>query len=273
MKPGDRRRQTVNLAKWDESVPLHVASESYNVPAFLKGRESLERLELKELGPVRGRSLLHLQCHFGMDTLSWARHGAVVTGVDFSPAAVREARKLARAAGLRARFVRSNIYDLPKLALGEFDIVYTAKGAICWLPDLSEWARIVRRQLRPGGKFYLLEDHPIADAYDNERTTTELKIISPYFRPDAMRGVYDGTYATAKRMRHRVSYSWIHPVSEVLTALLDAGLLLEMVHEFPYSYWHKFPFMRRDRKGYWWLTEGSGTLPLMWSVRARAPAE
>jgi SAM-dependent methyltransferase len=272
MRSGDRRRQAVNLAKWDESVPLHVASPSYDVPAFLAGRNTLEPIEIQEVGSVRGKSLLHLQCHFGMDTLSWARRGADVTGIDFSPAAVREARRLARATGLPGRFVRSNVYDLPSKHLGRFDVVYTAKGAICWLPDLSEWGRIIRAHLAPGGRFYLLEDHAVSDLFENDGPVRELTLAHPYFLGRALREEYDGTYATKVRMRHRVSYSWIHPVSEVLGALLDAGLILESVHEFPYTYWRKFPFMREDRRGYWRLTAGHGTVPLMWSVQARAPA-
>ncbi len=271
MRATDRRRQTVNLAKWDESVPLHVASPSYDVPGFLKGRNTLEEVEVRELGPVRGKSLLHLQCHFGMDTLSWARLGAQVTGVDFSPAAVRQARQLARRAGLPARFVRSNLYDVPAKKLGTFDVVYTAKGAICWLPDLTAWGRIIRQHLRPGGVFYFLEDTAISDLFENEGPVEDLRFVHSYFRRDAIREEFDGTYATDRKMRHRVSYSWIHPTSEVLGALLDAGLLLEAVHEFPFSYWRKFPFMRQDTRGYWHLTRDDGRIPLMWSIRARAP--
>lgn len=272
MKPGDRRRQAINLAKWDESVPLHVASPSYDVPSFLQGRNTLERLEVRELGPVRGRSLLHLQCHFGMDTLSWARLGAKVTGIDFSPAAIRQARRLARTTGLKARFVRSNLYDVPAHRLGAFDIVYTAKGAICWLPDMSAWARIIRSHLRPGGVFYLLEDHAISDLFENDGPVKDLQLVNSYFSPSPLREEFDGTYATKVRMRHRVSYSWVHPVSEVVDALLDAGMQLEWIHEFPYTYWRKFPFMRQDRQGFWHLTERDGQLPLMWSLRARAPS-
>lgn len=271
MKAGDRRRQAVNLAKWDESVPLHVASASYDVPSFLKGRNTLERLEIKEVGSVRRKSLLHLQCHFGMDTLSWARLGARVTGIDFSPAAIRQARRLATRTGIPSRFLRSNIYDVPALSLGTFDIVYTAKGAICWLPDLAAWARIIRQHLAPGGLFYLLEDHPMSDVFGNDGPVRELVLVHRYFQPGALREEYDGTYATSQRMRHRVSYSLIHPVSEVLGALLAAGMVVEQVHEFAYTYWKKFPFMQEDARGYWHLSKDDGMVPLMWSVRARAP--
>jgi SAM-dependent methyltransferase len=271
MRAADRERMGVNQQKWDESVPLHVASSSYDVPSFRRGRTTLRPLEIAEMGPVRGRSLLHLQCHFGLDTLSWARRGAVVTGVDFSPTAVATARLLAEECRIPATFVESNLYDLPAHLRGRFDRVYTAKGVLCWLPDLSAWGRLVARYLRPGGRFYLLEDHPFSDIFDNDSGVRRLVQIDPYFRREARRGVYDGTYATKVRMKHRVSFDWIHPVSEILSALLDAGLRLEFVHEFPYTYWKKFPFMRRDREGWWHLTRGDGMIPLMWSVRATLP--
>jgi SAM-dependent methyltransferase len=263
----DRRRMEVNRRKWDESVPLHMDSPDYDVPSFRRGRLTLHPLEIREVGPVRGRSLLHLQCHFGMDTLSWARLGARVTGTDFSGPA-----SLAEELGIPATFVRSNVYDLPKALDGEFDIVYTAKGAIGWLPELRPWGSVIARFLKSGGRFYLLEDHPASDVFCNAPGTKDLVFESPYFGGRPQRWVTDGTYATKVRMKHRVSYGWNHSVSEVLTALLGAGLRLEAVHEFPYSFWKKFPFMRRGRDGWWHLKRRAGAVPLMWSVRATKPA-
>lgn len=263
---------SVNRRKWDESVPLHVSSAMYDVPSFLRGRSTLRPLELREVGPVRGRSLLHLQCHFGLDTLSWARLGAEAVGVDFSLPAIRAARKLARRAGVEARFLRSNVYDLPKVLDEQFDIVYTAKGALCWLPDIDRWAEVVARFLRPGGTFYLLEDHPVGELFRNEKGTTALELEIPYFRGEALRGEYDGTYATDAKMKHRVSYEWIHPVSHVLSALIDHGINIVSVREFPYSYWRRFSFMTEDRKGWWHLPQEKGLIPLIWSVKGfRSP--
>ncbi|MGP8078771.1 MAG: class I SAM-dependent methyltransferase [Thermoplasmata archaeon] len=269
MKAVDQRRMNVNRRKWDESVPLHFAAPSYDVPSFLRGRSTLEPLEVREMGPVRGKTLLHLQCHFGLDTLSWARRGATVTGVDFSLPAIRAARRLARQAGLAARFVRSNVYDLPEVLEGTFDIVYTAKGATCWLPDLGRWAEVVARYLRPGGRFYLLEDHPVAEIFPNDTGVTRLEPKVRYLDPRALREEYDGTYATDVKMKHRVTYSWIHPVGEMLSSLISAGLDIESVREYPYSYWRRYPFMTRDRQGYWHLAAEEGLVPLMWSVTAR----
>jgi SAM-dependent methyltransferase len=268
MKVNDRRRMVVNRRKWDESVPLHVASRVYDVPSFLQGRSTLHSVEVKEVGPVRGKSLLHLQCHFGLDTLSWARRGARVTGIDFSLPAVRAARRLARQAGIRARFIQANVYDTPDVLDERFDIVYTGKGAMCWLPDIDAWARVLSRLVRPGGRFYLLEDHPVAEVFPNDPPITRLLPKDRYFGSRALREEYDGTYATREKMTHKVSYSWIHPVSETLSALIRHGLGIASVREYPYSYWRRYPFMKEDGRGYWHLTQQEGVIPLMWSVTA-----
>lgn len=260
----------VNRMKWDESVPLHRDSPVYDVPSFLAGRSTLEPLEIAEIGPVRGRSLLHVQCHFGLDTLSWARRGARVTGVDYSPAAIAAAREMALRSGLPARFLLSNVYDLPKQLAGRFDVVYTAKGVLCWLPDMEAWARRLAGYLRPGGRLYLLEDHPLSDLYGEDRGSG-LRLEIPYFLGRARREVFDGTYATSVRMRHRTSYMWIHPIGEVVSALAGAGLRLEFLHELPYSYWKKFPSMRPRRGGGWVLPKGQARLPLAYSLRAVRP--
>jgi SAM-dependent methyltransferase len=262
----------INRLKWDESVPLHVASPLYDVPAFRVGGETLESLELEELGHVRGLSLLHVQCHFGLDTLSWARHGARVTGVDYAPAAVATARELARETGTPARFVESNVYDLPKRLRGHFDIVYTAKGALCWLPDLERWARILGGFLRPGGRLYVLDDHPLSDLYGEDRSKG-LRLEASYFRGRARREYYDGTYATSVRMRHRTSYSWIHPLGELVSAITGARLRVDYMHEFPYTYWKKFPSMVKRPGGGWQLPKKDVQLPLMFSLQATKPAD
>ncbi len=262
----------VNRRMWDESVALHVAARSYDVPGFLRGRLSIHRLEIEQVGPVRGRSLLHLQCHFGLDALSWARLGARVTGVDFSPPAIAAARQLASSTDIEARFVESNVYELRRKLRGKFDIVYTGKGALCWLPDLAAWAGTVAHFLKPGGRFYFLEDHPSSDVYENDWSTRELVLRIPYFGGRAFRDESEGTYAAPDaKLQNALSFSWIHPVSEVLGSLINAGLRIVSVCEYPYTYWRKFPFTRRGRDGWWHLTNGAGMIPLMWSVTAEQP--
>src|SRR5512139_2419139 len=152
--------QQANLALWNEWAEINVKSREYDVAGFLAGKSSLKSIELEELGEVAGKTLLHLQCHFGLDTLSWARRGAAVTGVDFSDKAVGLAQALAREAGLEARFICSDLYALPEVLSGQFDIVYTSYGVLCWLRDLEQWAELIAHFLKPGGVFYIADFHP-----------------------------------------------------------------------------------------------------------------
>ena len=263
----------VNHRMWDESVPLHVASRSYDVPGFKRGRNPLLPCEIDALGSVRGKRLLHLQCHFGMDTLSWARLGARVTGVDYSAPAIEAATRLAAEIGVPARFVRSDVYRAASHVDGHFDVVYTGKGALCWLPDLGPWAKTVAHFLKPGGRLFYLEDHPMAEVHEWGTAEKDLVRRQRYFRRTPGRDETPGTYAapTAK-MRNVVTYWWMHPISDAINALTAAGLRVESVREFPYTYWHRFPTMHRDRQGYWHLNDGEGTLPLMYYVVARKPS-
>ena len=150
-----------NRALWDEWTSIHVRSEFYDVESFKRGGIRLRPYELEEIGDVAGKDVLHLQCHFGLDTLSFARLGARVTGADFSAPAIAQARALAEELGLDARFVQSNLYDLPSTLQGDFDVVYTSRGVIGWLPDLDRWAEVAAHFVRPGGIFYITEGHPV----------------------------------------------------------------------------------------------------------------
>ncbi|MGA2663636.1 MAG: class I SAM-dependent methyltransferase [Nitrososphaerales archaeon] len=274
MRRADREFMAANRRMWDESVPLHIASRFYDVAGFKKaGRLTLYPIEVHDVGTVRGKSLLHLQCHFGMDTLSWARLGAQVTGVDFSRPAITAARELADELGLPGRFVESNIYDLVRHLRARFDVVYTGKGSLCWLPDLSRWARTIAHFLKPNGVFYLLEEHPIATVYDNEPATRRLKFRYEYFGKQALRDESEDTYAAPDaKLQNALSFEWIHPVSDVLGSLIGTGLEVDSVKEYPYTFWRRFPFMHREDDGWWHLNADDKMIPLMWSVRARKPA-
>ncbi len=262
---------------WDELVPMHRASEFYDVASFLAGKTSLLPLELREMGDVAGQSLLHLQCHFGMDTLSWARLGARVTGVDYSPAAIRQARELAREAGLDGRFIESaveTLLDHPEWDAAErFDRVYTSYGALCWLPDLRPWAEVIVQSLRPGGTFYMAEVHPYSFSLD--RTPEGKMVVSFAYlpQPEPMRWESDDSYATGTAPReHKVTYEWSHGLGEIVTALLNAGLVLEFLHEWPFSCFQALPGMERDADGTWRMT-GEERVPFLFSLRARKPLE
>jgi len=259
-----------NRRHWDELVPIHVRSQFYDVASFKAGKTSLKRLELEELGDVRGQSLLHLQCHFGLDTLSWAREGAIVTGVDFSEPAIETARVLAAECGIDAQFVQSDVYLLPEKLVGTFDIVFASYGALCWLPELKRWAKIVAHFLRPGGTFYIVEFHAMSGVFITDSDVTDLVVREPYFPIDEPLAFEDdGSYADRDaKIENRLTYSWPHPVSEIVTSLIEAGLRIEVLHEFPFTTKQWFPFMEQDSDGRWHLTKHDGSVPLLYSIKA-----
>ena len=264
-------RLAVNRQNWNERVPVHAASDFYGVDRFKAGAISLNDVEREEVGPVAGKSLLHLQCHFGMDTMSWSRLGARATGVDFSNAAIELARGLNAELGLDTRFICSNVYDLPEALDEQFDVVYTASGVLVWLPDLTAWAEVAARFLKPGGTFYLFEGHPLCHIFadDGELEDTELRVRNPYF-PDPDGTFYggDGYSYAGDQPIPSPSYEWRHSMAEILNALLDAGLRLQFLHEFPFSNYRALPGMARCRDGWWRLPERNASIPQMFSLKA-----
>ncbi len=262
-----------NMAVWDELTGVHAASAFYDVEGFKAGRQTLTTIELDELGPDvgEGTTLLHLQCHFGLDSLSWARRGAIVTGVDFSPEAVALARRLADEVGLsrRARFVQTDIYDLPAVLQGPFDVVFSSWGVLMWLDDLERWADVVARFVRPGGVFYLAEYHPLAFLVDDGPHADELRLTYPYFQGrEPLRFDEPGSYADPSAVtRHTVTYEWQHGFAEVVTPLLRRGLRLDFLHEFPVARGLRLPFLEQDEDG-WQRVKGRGDdLPLSYSLK------
>ena len=258
----------VNRKRWNELVDIHAKSGEYRLDEVLAGGSSLHSLELEALGDVSGKSLLHLQCHFGLDTLSWARLGARVTGVDFSETAVELAKSVAERTKLEAEFVRCNIYDLPDHLDGVFDVVYTSYGVLPWLHDLEGWARIVSRYLRPGGTFFIAEFHPLIWVFDDEHPS-DLRVRYGYWRreePEYYEG--DGSYADPDaKLENRGSYEWAYPLGDVVNALVGAGLVILELKEYPYSVDNtQLSFMERGEDGYSRLP--SDPLPLMFSLRA-----
>ncbi|MBA9004503.1 class I SAM-dependent methyltransferase [Thermomonospora cellulosilytica] len=261
---------TVNKALWDERVPIHLASDFYDVAGFKAGGQALREFELAEVGEVAGRRLVHLQCHFGLDTLSWARRGAQVTGLDFSEKAVEAARALADEVGLPARFVTADVYDAPTVLGETYDIVYTGLGALCWLPDIDRWARVVASLLHPGGFAYLAEFHPFADTLDDAEGRT---VAFDYFAEGPQ--VWDepgmGSYADPQApVRHTRSIEFAHGLGEVVTALATAGLRIDFLHEHDHTLWQRFSTLERHGIAYR-IPEGRPRIPLMYSLRATKP--
>ena len=276
----DRYREA-NRARWDQSVAVHAASDFYRVDDFLAGESKLLRLDLDEVGDVEGKSLLHLQCHFGLDTLSWARLGADVVGVDFAPTAVETARELASQANLSAEFIESELYASPDVLsdrLGAFDIVYVNLGALCWLPDIAGWARVCAGFLREGGTLYVRDVHPVTQTLDDDSASGDLRLMYPYFETESpLHWSGDGDYADPTvKMTHQDSYEWNHSLGEIVTAVIDAGLQIEFLHEQDWTVYRALPWLVETERGIWRLPERAGEadrrLPLMFSLGAIRPS-
>jgi SAM-dependent methyltransferase len=259
-----------NKRRWNELVAIHAKSAEYDLDGFLAGKSSLHQVELDALGDVSGKSLLHLQCHFGLDTISWSRLGAKATGVDFSETGIEFAQKLAKRVGTDTRFICSNIYDLPQVLDEQFDIVFTSFGVLCWLGDIEAWGRVITSYLKPGGLFLIVEGHPILWVFDDEHPT-DLKIKYSYWHTKApMRWDTDGTYVeTEIKSKHTVTYEWQHTISDVLNAVITSGLTILEVKEYPFIPWKPYPMAKKDETGNWRLD--GDPIPLCWSVKAQKP--
>lgn len=256
-----------NQHLWDEWTDLHEQSPLYKVKEFKAGASTLRPIERAELTYVAGKTLLHLQCHFGLDTLSWARAGAIVTGVDLSERSIARARSLSAELNLPATFVCSDLFDLPNALAGQFDIVYTSYGVLNWLPDLQRWAAVVAHFLKPGGIFYIVEFHPFSRVFDSD--SAELKVANPYFFvEEPFRFEIQGSYA-AEAATPLHGYNWNHSLSEVFNALIAAGLGIECFNEFPFTLRERIAGMVQGEDGLWRLTRQHNMVPLLFSLQAR----
>jgi SAM-dependent methyltransferase len=264
-----------NRARWNELTAIHARSAFYDVDGFRAGKCALRPLEVDELGDVAGTSLLHLQCHFGLDTLSWARRGARVTGVDFAERAIDRARALASETGLAADFVCANVYDLPHVLHDTFDVVFTSYGVLSHLPDLMRWGQVIAHFLKPGGVFYLVEIHPFALALDDRGDRDSLRVGYDYFHTEEpLRWESTSTYADRTATVHNtVSYEWAYSLGDVINAVVGAGLRLDFLHEFPFCCCDLLPMLERGADGWYRLPRGMPSVPLLFSLKAqRQPA-
>ena len=274
MAESEQDWRCANRANWDERVAIHLAADPYEVDSLRAGQGRLNPIEEAELGPVDGLRVLHLQCHFGRDSLTLASRGAKLTGLDFSAPAIAAARRLATELGLteRTRFVEADLYDAPA-AIGEpdaFDLGFVTWGAICWLPDIRRWAEIVAHFLKPGGALYLAEGHPAALVLDDAapRHGAMPGWFVPYFSDGPL--IFDDPrdYAddTARLVNAR-TYEWLHPLGEVVSAVIDSGLTPCWLHEHDAVPWRMFEFLVEDAEGmYRWPDQR--WLPLSFSLRA-----
>jgi SAM-dependent methyltransferase len=270
LEPGSTEYQELNRAWWDERVPIHAGSGFYDLEGFVAGRDTLQPLEVQALGDVAGLDLVHLQCHLGLDTLSWARRGARVTGLDFSAPAIEVATDLATRIGADdARFVVADVYDAVEVLSQDYDVVYQSLGSLNWHPDLVRWASVVDALLRPGGRYFLLESHPMSWVLDDAGEHVE---HGYFFDPAGDRWDDAGTYADlSAETEANASLEFRHPMSDVIRALLGAGLALERFDEHPYTVHEQWPWLEERGHRTWWAPEGRHAMPLMYSLLARKP--
>ncbi len=259
-----------NRANWHDRVGVHVRSQFYDVEQWLRDAPGPRPRELDALGNVEGQTLVHLQCHFGMDTLQWARAGATVTGVDLSPVAIEEATALAARAGLadRARFVCTNVYDAPEALAGErFDVVYVSLGALCWLPDVARWGEVVASVIAPGGRLYLHEVHPLNDCLDDE----EHVIYSYFEEPDRpFVGDWDTSYTDGGTLAATRTYQWNHSIGETVMALINQGLVIDSLIEHDWTVFRRFPWLVETSRGHFVFPADRPRMPLSFTLLAHA---
>ncbi|MBA3823312.1 MAG: class I SAM-dependent methyltransferase [Ktedonobacterales bacterium] len=256
----------INQATWNTWVDHDTQSEHHqDVARFRSTGSSLHSLEVHELGDVAGKTLLHLQCNMGADTLSWAQRGAQVTGIDLSDRAIAKAQELATASNTPARFITTDLYALPDHLSEQFDIVFTSYGVLWWLADLQRWALIVAAFIKPGGTFYMVDMHPFTNCLAVAETAPlSFTVVAPYAHPTEPLQVLSGTPDASVR-------TWTYSLGEVVTALMQAGLHLTFVHEHSMQFYQQFAVLERDADGWWRWPPATQPLPLLFSLKAEKP--
>lgn len=254
----------MNRKIWNEKTEVHIRSPFYDNENFLKGKSTLKPVELSLLGDPEGKRILHLQCHFGQDSISLARMGALVTGIDLSDQAIRRANEFARLTNMNARFICCNIYDLKDHLQDKFDIVFTSYGTITWLPDLARWAETVSHYLRPGGKFIMVEFHPVVWMFDEAFE----KIGYNYFNTGPIVESETGDYADRNALIGYPFAGWNHGIGEILNSLIACGLELSSFEEFNYSPYNCFRDTLEIEPGKFQIKHLEGKIPMLYAIAA-----
>lgn len=255
----------VNKKWWDNITSVHAKSSLYNLKKFGKSATSLQTVELQELGTIKGKTILHLLCHFGMDSLSLARKGARVTGVDLSSQSILLAKSLSQELKIPADFICSDVYTLDKKLDKKFDIIFMSYGVLLWLSDLKKFGKILNRFLKKGGIFYIVELHPFTNilSYD-------FKLQYDYFDKGPFLDDADGSYTNWNEKTKGITYEWSYTISDIFEMLKDNGFELEFFHEFPFTMYNQFPgFMKKNKKGQYVLKNKKIQMPLLFSLKAR----
>ena len=253
-----------NKELWNQKTEYHIKSDFYDMNSFLNNKNSLQTIELDLLGDISGKKILHLQCHFGQDTLSLGNFGANVTGVDLSDNAIKKAKNLAKETNINANFICCNIYDLPKHLNEKFDIIFTSYGTIGWLPDLNKWAQLISNFLKPNGKFVFVEFHPVVWMFDDDFK----KIKYRYFKSDAIIEIEEGTYADREASIKTESITWNHSLSEVINSLITSGLEINKFDEYDYSPYNCFNNTTKISKNKFRIKHLDNKIPMVYSVVA-----
>lgn len=254
----------INKETWNKKTAIHIASDFYNNEAFLNGKSSLNSFEIDLLGDVSQKKILHLQCHFGQDTLSLARLGAKVTGIDFSDQAIEKAKEYSKQLDLDATFICCDVYDTPNYLDEKFDIVFTSYGTIGWLPDMDKWAAVVSHFLKPEGKFVFVDFHPVVWMFDNDFK----EVFYNYFKSEPIIEEETGTYADKKASLIQKTISWNHSISEVVNALIENGLTIHSLNEYDYSPYNCFNGMEEFETGKFRIKIFENKVPLVYSIKA-----
>jgi 2-polyprenyl-3-methyl-5-hydroxy-6-metoxy-1,4-benzoquinol methylase len=254
----------INKQTWNNKTDVHIASDFYDVEAFLNGKSTLNEIELSLLGDLKDKKILHLQCHFGQDTLSLARMGAQVTGIDLSDKAIVRAKEFAEKLGLDAQFICCDLYDAPKYLNETFDIVFTSYGTIGWLPDLDKWANVVTHFLKPNGKLVFADFHPVVWMFDNDFK----EVFYSYFNIEPIIENEEGTYADRSSEIASKTITWNHPLSETLNALIKSGLEINSFNEHDYSPYNCFNETEEFEKGKYRIKHLGNKIPMVYSLTA-----
>lgn len=257
--------KNINREAWNRRTEVNYESDFYDVKGFLEGKEVLNSIEMNLLGNLQEKDLLHLQCHFGQDTLALARHGAKVTGLDLSDTAIQKAQSLSRESGIDAKFIASDVYEAPKHIKEQFDVIFASYGVVGWLPDMSRWAKVISHFLRPGGIFVFAEFHPVVWMFDDD--FQEVKY--DYDNKEVIEENTEGVYSEKESSEVFETVSWNHSLSEVIGALMSEGLSLEKFEEFDYSPYDCFAKTEEFEKGKFRIKHLGNKIPMVYALRMK----